>query len=332
MSAGLVALFDDVASIAKVAASSIDDVVSQAARTSVKSAGIVIDDAAVTPKYVVGFAADRELPIIARIAKGSLKNKLLFLLPVAMLLSFVAPWSITPLLMLGGAYLCYEGAEKIFELIVPHAAHKHEKKLLPESDDPQKLEDAKVAGAIRTDFILSAEIMAISLASIPEGNFWMRAIVLALVAIGITIGVYGAVALIVKADDIGVRLAQVKQEGGFGSIIRGVGRGLVKGMPWFLKGLTILGTAAMLWVGGGIFVHGLEELGVKEPGHFIHHLADEAGHAVPDMEGLVSWLVSATGSGIFGLLLGFALIPVVGKVIAPLLKKLPRKQSESAAA
>ena len=170
MSAGLVALFDDVASIAKVAAASLDDVVSQAARTSVKSAGVVIDDAAVTPKYVVGFVAERELPIIGRIAKGSLKNKLLFLLPIAMLLSLFAPWALTPLLMLGGAFLCYEGAEKVYGILFPHQAHKHEAKVGPDSSDPKALEDAKVAGAIRTDFILSAEIMAISLASIPEGS------------------------------------------------------------------------------------------------------------------------------------------------------------------
>jgi len=327
MSAGLIALLDDVAGIAKVAASSIDDVVGHAAKASAKSAGVVIDDAAVTPRYVVGFAAERELPIIAKIAKGSLKNKLLFLLPAALLLSLFAPWVVTPLLMLGGAYLCYEGAEKIFEMIVPHKAHAHEEKIKPETTDPEVLEQAKVAGAIRTDFILSAEIMAISLAALPEGSFWMRASALALVAVAITAGVYGAVALIVKADDIGVALAANESENVGGSISRKTGKGIVLAMPWLLKGLAVLGTAAMIWVGGGIILHGLEEFGIGAPAHFVHHLAEEVAHLVPAMGGFLEWLVSAIGSGILGLILGFALIPVVGSIIAPLWKRIFARSS-----
>ncbi|MEM9018137.1 MAG: DUF808 domain-containing protein, partial [Verrucomicrobiota bacterium] len=249
MSAGLFALFDDVATIAKVAAANLDDVVSQAARTSVKSAGVVIDDAAVTPKYVVGFAAERELPIIGKIAKGSLKNKLVFLLPVALLLSLFAPWAITPLLMLGGAFLCFEGAEKVFHLLVPHRLHEEvsgdgEAAKLTDSGGAaskgKDFEDSKVAGAIRTDFILSAEIMAISLAAIPEGSFVMRASVLALVGIAVTLAVYGAVAVIVKADDVGLAMAQVDRPGLLGRMSRFIGRGLVKGMPYFLKVLTVV--------------------------------------------------------------------------------------------
>lgn len=326
MSAGFFAVLDDIASIAKVAASSLDDVVGHAAKASGKSAGVVIDDAAVTPRYVVGFAAERELPIVAKIAKGSLKNKLLYLLPVALILAAFAPWAVTPLLMLGGAYLCYEGAEKVLHSLFPKTAQGHEAKLKPQTTDPNKLEDAKVAGAIRTDFILSAEIMAISLAAIPEGNFWVRGAALALVAVAITVGVYGAVALIVKADDVGVALARSEAQNLFGSLSRGIGRTLVKAMPFFLKILALVGTAAMIWVGGGIIIHGLEEFGAQSLGHLIHHWAEVAGKAVPAMEGFVAWFVSATCAGIFGLIVGMALIPIVGKVVAPVVQWMRRKR------
>jgi predicted DNA repair protein MutK len=325
MSAGLFALLDDVAGIAKIAASSIDDVVGHAAKAGAKSAGVVIDDAAVTPRYVVGFAAEREIPIVAKIARGSLRNKLLYLLPAALLLAMFAPWAVTPLLMIGGAYLCYEGAEKVFEKLFPHKAHSHEAKLKPDSTDPQVLEDAKVAGAIRTDFILSAEIMAISLAALPEGNFWIRAVALAVVAVAITAGVYGAVALIVKADDAGVALARNESETIVGKFSRAFGAGLVRGMPVLLGLLAVIGTAAMIWVGGGIIIHGLEEFGYETLGHAIHHWAEEAGHALPAVGGFVEWFVSATAAGIFGLLFGFLMIPVAGRIIAPVLKRIRRR-------
>ncbi len=208
MSVGLIALLDDIAAIAKVAAASLDDVVSQAAKAGVKAAGVVIDDTAVTPGYVIGFAAKRELPIVGKIAAGSLRNKLLILLPAALALSYFLPSAITPLLMFGGAYLCYEGVEKLFEAIMPHHAHQHEAELGTVALQAQTLEDQKVASAIKTDFILSAEIMAITLAALPAGSILMQAIVLALVGIGITVAVYGVVALIVKADDAGVALAR----------------------------------------------------------------------------------------------------------------------------
>ena len=207
MSVGLVALLDDVAAIAKVAAASVDDVSAHAAKAVAKSAGLVIDDAAVTPRYVVGFAADRELPIIGRIAVGSIRNKLLILLPLAMLLSAFAPVVVIPLLMLGGLYLCYEGAEKIYEALAPDAAHAHEAAVGLAIDDPKKLENQRVAGAIRTDFILSAEIMAVALSTIPEAGLMSQFLSLLVVAVVITAGVYGAVAMIVKADDVGVALA-----------------------------------------------------------------------------------------------------------------------------
>ncbi len=329
MSAGLFALLDDVAAIAKVAAASLDDVVGHAAKASAKSAGVVIDDAAVTPRYVVGFAAEREFPIVAKIARGSLKNKLLYLLPAALALATFAPWAVTPLLMLGGAFLCYEGAEKIFEAMFPHKAHHHESKLIPEDADPETLEKIKVAGAIRTDFILSAEIMAISLAAIPDGSFWVRAVALALVAILITVGVYGVVALIVKADDLGVALARNESRNFIGSLSRGIGIGLVKVMPGVLKLFAVIGTAAMIWVGGGIIVHGMEEFGLESLGHTIHHWAEVAGHTIPAMENLVAWFVAASCAGVFGLILGFLLIPFVGKVIAPVVRRFRKIGAKS---
>ncbi len=241
MSTGLIALLDDVVALAKVAAASLDDVAAQTAKAGAKAAGVVIDDAAVTPRYVVGFAASRELPIVRRIAVGSLRNKLFYLLPAALALSFLAPWAITPLLMLGGAYLCFEGAEKIAEALGLHGHGGH-----GEAEDAAALtgpafEDEKVQGAIRTDFVLSSEIMAITLANIPHEGIVMQAAMLAAVGVGITVAVYGAVALIVKADDAGVYLARSRM-----GVLRAVGRGLVLGMPPFLKVLSIIGTAAML--------------------------------------------------------------------------------------
>ena len=313
MSVGLIALFDDIAALAKVAAASLDDVAGQAA----KAAGVVIDDAAVTPRYVVGFAAERELPIVWKIAAGSLRNKILFLLPAALALSVFAPWVITPLLMLGGAYLCYEGTEKVYEALFPHKAHAHEASLPAAAINATTLEDQKVAGAIRTDFILSAEIMAISLAAIPEGSFWTRAAVLGVIGIGITAVVYGAVALIVKADDAGVALARNRSASLLGSASRGIGRALVVGMPYFLKILGIVGTAAMIWVGGGIIVHGLEEYGAAGIAHIIHDVSAAAGAAVPGASAAVAWIVSAAGAGLVGLALGAAIIPLVGYVLGP---------------
>ncbi|WP_424932837.1 DUF808 domain-containing protein [Amaricoccus macauensis] len=319
MSVGLIALLDDVAGLAKVAAASIDDVIGHAAKAGTKSAGVVIDDAAVTPRYVTGFAAERELPIVAKIARGSLRNKLLFLLPVALLLAVVAPWIITPLLMLGGCYLAYEGAEKVFETFFPHDAHAHEEKVANATTDAASLEDQKVSSAIRTDFILSAEIMAIALAEMPDAGFMVRAFSLALVGIFITFIVYGGVAVIVKADDVGLAMAQREGDGIFARLTRAIGRGLVRGMPGFLKALAVVGTAAMIWVGGGIILHGLEVFGFGGPAHFVHHLAEVVGHAVPGaIGGFIGWLVGATGAGIVGLALGFVLIPIVSKVIAPL--------------
>ncbi|CUH53502.1 DUF808 domain-containing protein [Shimia marina] len=326
MAGGLLALLDDVAGIAKVAAASIDDVAAGAAKASAKAAGAVIDDAAVTPKYLHGFEAKRELPIIWKIAKGSIRNKLLILLPAALLLANFAPWAISPLLMLGGAYLCFEGAEKVVHAFVPHVPHEtgHAEEAFGEADDPAHLEEKKAAGAIKTDFILSAEIMTIILSGIPESNFWLEASTLAVAGVGITVAVYGSVALIVKMDDLGLAM----YAGGRLSLTRTLGRWLVRGMPYFMKLLTLVGTAAMLWVGGSIVIHGLEELGFGWLGHHIHDIAYAAGHVVPAAyEGFVEWTTKAALDGVFGVLLGTALIPVATKVIGPLVQAVSGKKS-----
>lgn len=331
---GLLALLDDVAALAKVAATSIDDVAGQAARTTAKiaggvvddavkagtkAAGAVIDDAAVTPKYTMGFPAARELPIVGRIAFGSIRNKLLILLPAALLLSNFAPWAIAPLLMLGGGYLCFEGAEKILHSF---GTHDGDRDHAAEPTDPKGLEESRVAGAIKTDFILSAEIMTIALSAIPDTTFLAEALTLALVAVGITVLVYGSVALIVKADDVGLLMAR---EGRLG-VTRSVGRGIVRGMPRFMSVLTIVGTAAMLWVGGSIVIHGLEEMGYGLIGHRIHDVAHAVAHAVPETwSGGTAWSVTALLDGVFGIILGIALVPVAQYLIGPILDLFGRK-------
>ena len=312
---GLIALLDDVAAIAKVAAASVDDIAGQAAKAGAKAAGAVIDDAAVTPKYVHGFDASRELPIVWRIAKGSFKNKLVFLLPAGLLLTSFAPWAITPLLMVGGGYLCFEGAEKVLHSFTAIRTHPEGKPGPSDpGGDPRHLEEQKARGAIKTDFILSAEIMTIALANIPKSNIWIEAATLAAVGIGITILVYGSVALIVKADDIGLHMA----ENGRLSLTRNVGLGIVKAMPGFLKLLTTVGTAAMLWVGGSIIIHGLDVLGYGWLGHHIHDIAAAAGAAVPQATGVVEWTAKAAMDGVFGLAVGAALIPLATRVFQPL--------------
>jgi predicted DNA repair protein MutK len=319
---GLLALLDDVAGIAKVAATSVDDVAAAAGKAGAKTAGVIIDDAAVTPKYVQGFEPARELPIIWRIARGSFFNKLILLLPVAMLLANFAPWLITPLLMLGGSYLCFEGAEKIFHVLFPHASHEVEEDMSVK--DPGHLEEQKVKGAIKTDFILSAEIMTIALAAIEAPNVWMQAATLAVVGIGVTVAVYGSVALIVKMDDVGLYLTN----NALTPVGRGIGRGLVKFMPVLMWILSVVGTAAMLWVGGSIIIHGLEELGFGWLGHHIHDWAYAVGHAVPAAwEGFAEWVAKATMDGVFGLAYGLLLIPLATKVVGPVIGAVSGKKA-----
>ena len=306
MASGLFALLDDIATIAKLAAASLDDVAAAAGKAGAKAAGVVIDDTAVTPRYLTGFSPQRELPIIARIARGSLKNKLLFILPAALLLSAFLPWAITPLLMVGGAYLCFEGAEKLIEA-VRDRTDGDEETLAEEVAEMSEADHERemVGGAVRTDFILSAEIMAIALAEVATQPIAKQGLILFVVAIAITIGVYGVVALIVKMDDIGLHLARRGS-----AVVRGVGRGLVAAMPPLLSGLAAVGTAAMLWVGGGIIVHGIEHFGFTALPHFIHHLAEGAAHAVPVFGGFAEWFVGAIGYGIFGMIVGGVVVVV----------------------
>lgn len=311
MSGGLLALLDDVVALTKLAAATLDDAAGQAAAVSTKAAGVVIDDAAVTPRYVVGLAAERELPIVGKIAWGSLKNKILFLLPIALLLTTFAPWALTPLLMLGGLYLCFEGYEKVHDMLFPAAAEAAKEHKLTAFGSVEALEDAKVKSAIRTDFILSAEIMALALAQIVEPNLFMKALVLAGVALLVTGGVYGAVALIVKADDFGVYLAQKES-----AVLRTIGRGLVKGMPPFLKWLSIVGTIAMLWVGGGILIHGLHELGFSGPEHVVHGIETWIGATLPASGGFLEWLARALGGAVFGLIVGGIVAVLLHPVMA----------------
>ena len=298
MPTGLVALLDDIAGITKLAAASLDDIAATTGKAGSKAIGVVVDDAAVTPRYMVGFEPKRELPMIGKIALGSFRNKLVFILPAALALSAFAPWLLTPLLMIGGTYLCFEGAEKILEAF----GGGHAEEVVAEPVDAATLEAQKVSGAIRTDFILSAEIMVIALSDVATKPIWEQAIVLALVGIVITIGVYGVVALIVKMDDIGLHLAQRSS-----AAAQAIGRGLVKGMPLVMSALSVIGTAAMVWVGGQIIVHGIEEFGFTTLPHWIHDTAEAASHAVPFAKGAVNWVMNAFFSGIVGLILGGAI-------------------------
>ena len=309
MPSGLIALLDDVATIAKLAAASIDDLGAATAKAGIKAAGVVIDDTAVTPRYVVGLAPQRELPIIGKIALGSLRNKLLILLPVAMLLTAFAPWLVTPLLMLGGAYLAFEATEKITETLLHD--HHHEEDLVDAMADPADLEAMQVKGAIRTDFILSAEIMAIALASLGKMSLAMTAAALVAVSLAITAGVYGVVAVIVKLDDIGLHLAERPNRA-----VRAFGDGLVHVVPKLLTALSGIGTAAMLWVGGGIIVHGLEEMHIAEiiP-HTLHEWAVAVSHRAGALGGLAEWLVTAIGGAIAGLVVGGIIVLIVRRFI-----------------
>lgn len=311
---GLLALLDDVVALAKLAATTIDDAAAQAGKAGAKAAGIVIDDAAVTPRYVTGLAAKRELPIIGRIALGSLKNKLLFLLPAALILSKFAPWAITPILMVGGLYLAFEGYEKVHHMLIPEAKEVTVADVKEGTAEAAQLENERVAGAIRTDFILSAEIMAIALNTItpPEGpqpDLFTQGTVLAVVGLFMTLIVYGAVALIVKADDAGVWLARRG-----GPVSAPLGRALVKGMPPFLKVLGLVGTIAMLWVGGGILIHSLAIYGYDGPEHLIHDWSEAVRAAVPVASGFWAWLTGTLASAVVGLVAGGITAAIVGLV------------------
>jgi predicted DNA repair protein MutK len=303
---GLVALLDDISVIAKATAASIDDIGVAATKAGTKTAGVVIDDAAVTPSYVTGLSPARELPIIWKITKGSLRNKLLILLPAALLLSEFLPSAIIWLLMIGGAFLCYEGAEKVMEKL---GADKHGATLEDEITDPVAFENQRVAGAVRTDFILSAEIMAIALNEVTTETLVMRAVVLAVVAVAVTVAVYGAVAGIVKIDDLGLYLTKQVN-----AAQQAFGRFLLRFVPKLLTFLSVVGTIAMLWVGGGIIVHGTHEVGF----HAIYDAVHGAEYAVKGATGaaggVTGWLTYAGLSAVLGLVLGAVIAFVVHKV------------------
>jgi uncharacterized protein len=302
MSAGLAALLDDVAALARMSAASVDDIAAGAGQASMKAAGVIVDDTAVTPRYVEGFRPERELPVIRRIAVGSLRNKLLFILPAALALSELLPWLLTPLLMIGGLYLCYEGAEKVGEAIGLH----HDRAEAPAGAEGLEREDALVASAIRTDFILSAEIMVISLDEVAHEPLLSRALILVIVAVAITALVYGVVALIVKMDDVGLRIAQTGDRAA-----ASVGRGLVRAMPIVMSVLSTVGIAAMLWVGGHILLAGLDDLGASGPYDAVHHLAEDVGHAAGAAGGVAAWLTNTAASAILGLAVGAVVVAVL---------------------
>jgi len=311
MAGGLVGLLDDIAALAKLAAASVDDVGAAAGRASLKTAGVVVDDAAVTPAYVRGLAAERELPIIRRIAFGSLRNKLLFILPAALLLSAIAPTVVEVILMCGGTFLAYEGAHKILHAL-RRDDHDHD---VPAAAQGPAAEETTISGAIRTDFILSAEIMVIALKEVIEEPVVSRGVILAVVGVLVTIGVYGVVALIVKMDDIGLRLAERSSRRS-----QRLGLLLVNGMPKVLAWLSVIGTAAMLWVGGHILLVGFDELGWTTPYHLVHDL-EGLVHDVGGVGGVLGWLVNTLASAVVGL--------AVGLVIATVVARLPfgRKQA-----
>jgi hypothetical protein len=300
MAGGLLALLDDVAALVKVTAASLDDIPTQIAKTSGKVAGVVIDDAAVTPKYVVGLDPKRELAIIYRIARRSLINKILFLTPAALLLGYLAPWAITPILMVGGAYLCFEGYEKVHSKLF-HAPHAQADEAVV-SITPEELEKIRIDSAVRTDLILSAEIIAITYATVAQRDFLYQTAVLLSIAVGITVAVYGVVGLIVKADDVGVHLAKRSRIGA----IRALGRGLVKGMPTFLKLLGGIGTAAMLWVGAEIVAHGIAPL---------HHALEHLQVSLAEQP-VLAWFAKASICALGGLVLGALVAQLVKLALA----------------
>ena len=316
MAGGLAALLDDIAALAKLAAASVDDVGAAAGRASAKAAGVVVDDTAVTPRYVAGVTAERELPIVKRIAVGSIRNKLFLILPVALLLSQFLPSLLTPILMIGGTYLCYEGAEKVWEKLAHHEAPE-----LPATLRGEDAEEHMVRGAIRTDLILSAEIMVIALNEVADEPFVTRTMVLIVVAFLITAVVYGVVAIIVKMDDIGLHLAERPSAGA-----RRFGTLLVRAMPAVLAFLSTLGIVAMLWVGGHIILVGIDELGWSWLYDQVHHLEEVVADSAGALGGVLEWVVNTLASALLGLLIGAVAVAIIS-----LIKRLRRPGSPSLA-
>ncbi|HIW91303.1 MAG TPA: DUF808 domain-containing protein [Candidatus Corynebacterium avicola] len=315
MAGGLFALLDDISLIARKAAVSVRDVAGSAASTSTKAAAVVVDDAAVAPGFVQGVTPARELPMVWSITKGSLVNKIIIILPVILLLSWLAPWALTPILMVGGTYLAFEGAEKVWHAIASRGGwHGHDDSdahaATGDAADEEEDRDEKslVKGAVTTDFILSAEIMVISLNEVADRAIWERAAILVGVALIITFLVYGVVGLLVKMDDVGLALAD--PEADRSSAVQKFGRGLVTLMPKILTALSVVGTAAMLWVGGHILLVGTDDLGWHALYDIVHHLEE----SVESAGGAVVWLVETACSAVVGLVVGTVAVGIVTAV------------------
>lgn len=272
----------------------VDDILSAAMKASAKAAGVVIDDAAVTPQYVQGITPARELPVVGKIALGSLANKFLIIIPVALALTAFAPWVLPYLLIIGGTYLCFEGAEKVLEWFGVQHGH---------ADEGARDEKKLVFGAIRTDLILSTEIMLISLASLDEGlDIWTTLAILAVIALLMTIAVYGAVALLVKIDDIGLSMAKNPVQR-----VRHTGTRIVRSMPAVFRFISVLGTVAMLWVGGHLVLVNLGEVGWHFPVDVLHAVE----HALEPAGAVIVWIVDTIISAIAGLVLGLLIVAIV---------------------
>lgn len=300
MASGFFALLDDISVLAKAAAASVDDLASAAMKASAKAAGVVIDDAAVTPQYVKGIEPKRELSVIKRITMGSLRNKFFIILPAAMLFSTFAPWILPVFLILGGSYLAFEGAEKVLGWCGVHLHHEAAAEL--KAENPEELERKIVSGAVRTDLVLSAEIMLITLANVEVEGFWPRLGVLSIVAVVMTAAVYGVVAILVKMDDIGMVFAKSKA-----GLLASLGKGIVKAMPMVFNLLSIVGTIAMLWVGGHIVAKSLFDLGFSPLYDVSHWIIESLASLGP----VVAWFGDTIYSAILGLVLGLILVAAV---------------------
>ncbi|MDU0969273.1 MAG: DUF808 domain-containing protein [Actinomycetaceae bacterium] len=300
--AGLVALLDDIATLAKMAAASTDDVAAATGKASAKAVSVVVDDTAVTPQYLEGITPKRELPIIKRITVGSLRNKIIIILPIALVLSQFAPFLIPPLLLIGGIYLAYEGMEKVWEKVLGTGGDE------PQAAQGEDAEDAIVNSAVRTDLILSTEIMIMALNEVKSEGLVARTITLIIVALVITFFVYGIVAIFVKMDDIGAHLAKGDSAG-----MRALGRGIVRAMPTVLSGVGIIGTFAMIWVGGHLALSSGATLGWEAPEHLVHTLVAPAEH-VAGVGGFLGWCVDTACSALVGALVGSLVVGIVAGI------------------
>lgn len=328
---GFFALLDDIATLAKLTVSTLDDTAAMAVKTSAKVSAAAVDDVAATPQYVTGIAAEREIPIIKRIATLSLRNKLLIILPIGLLLTWLAPWALPVLLILGGSYLCFEGGEKVLSRWLAHEHH--------DAEAPRD-ENAIVRQATTTDFVLSTEIMLLALAEVQNSSSTQRILTLILIAFLMTFAVYGLVAALIKLDDLGLHLSRrgsrrakaadgddalaiakaagrchagtengTAQQAGSASDapLARLGRGIVRATPRLFAALGVLGTVAMLWVGGEIVAHNLAQLGLHAPEHLIEHVAHLTSQPI------LSWLAETATACVLGLLYGSVLtVSIVG--------------------